>query len=130
MRPAGFGVHAASLDGQDVRAVYAETIKLVERARKGEGPSFLMCDTYRYRGHHVGDVSREYYRAKTEEQEWVTYRDPIIILMNWLLAQKHAHSAELEKIQSEVRTEIEAAVKFALDAPYPKPEEVTDDVYA
>jgi pyruvate dehydrogenase E1 component alpha subunit len=129
-RPVGFGVHAASVDGQDVRAVNAETIKLVERARKGEGPSFLMCNTYRYRGHHVGDVSREYYRAKTEEQEWMTERDPIVILTNWLLAEKHADPAQLEKMQSEVRTEIEAAVKFALDAPYPKPEEVTDDVYA
>ena len=70
------------------------------------------------------------YRAKTEEQEWMTERDPIIILTNWLLAEKHADSAQLEKIQNEVRTEIEAAVKFALDAPYPAIEEVDQDVYA
>jgi TPP-dependent pyruvate/acetoin dehydrogenase alpha subunit len=129
-RPAGFGVHATSVDGQDVRAVNAKTTELVERARKGEGPSFLMCNTYRYRGHHVGDVNREYYRPKGEEQEWMTQRDPIILLTNWLLAEKHADSAQLEKIQNDVRAEIEAAVKFALDAPYPAPGEVTDDVYA
>ncbi len=129
-RPVSFGVPSHSVDGQDVRAVNAKATELVERARKGQGPSFLMCNTYRYRGHHVGDVSREYYRAKTEEQEWMTQRDPIIILTNWLLAEKHADSARLEKIQNEVRTEIDAAVKFALDAPYPAIEEVTDDVYA
>jgi len=129
-RSVSFGVPSHSVDGQDVRAVNAKASELVERARKGEGPSFLMCNTYRYRGHHVGDVSREYYRAKTEEQEWMTQRDPIIILTNWLLAEKHADSAQLEKIQNEVRTEIEAAVKFALDAPYPAPEELTDDIYA
>ena len=113
-----------------MRAVNAKATELVERARKGEGPSFLMCNTYRYRGHHVGDVSREYYRAKTEEQEWMTQRDPIILSTNWLLAEKHADSAQLEKIQNEVRTEIEAAVKFALEAPYPALEEVDQDVYA
>ena len=128
-RPAAFGVLAASVDGQDVRAVNAEATKLIERARRGEGPSFLMCTTYRYRGHHVGDMNREY-RTKLEEQKWMTDRDPIIILTNWLLAEKHADSAQLENIQKEVRGEIEQAAKFALDAPYPKPEEVDQDVYA
>ncbi len=128
-RPAGFGVPASSADGQDVRAVNAEAAKLIERARKGGGPSFLMCNTYRYRGHHVGDMNREY-RTKVEEQKWMSERDPIIILTNWLLAEKQADSAQLENIQKEVREEIEQAVKFALDAPYPKLEEVDQDVYA
>src|SRR2546429_1160413 len=69
-RGAAFGVHAEGVDGQDVRAVYAPAQRLVERARKGEGPAFLVCDTYRYHGHHVGDINREYYRSKQEEQEW------------------------------------------------------------
>ena len=128
-RPLGFGVPASSVDGQDVRAVNAEAGKLIERARKGEGPSFLMCNTYRYRGHHVGDMNRDY-RTKVEEQKWMTDRDPILILTNWLLAEKLAEPAQLENIQKEVRTEIEQAVKFALDAPYPKVEEVDQDVYA
>jgi TPP-dependent pyruvate/acetoin dehydrogenase alpha subunit len=128
-RPAAFGVHAASVDGQDVRAVNAEASMLIERGRKGQGPSFLLCNTYRYRGHHVGDMNREY-RTKLEEAQWMSERDPIILLTNWLLAEKNADSAQLENIQKEVRTEIEHAVKFALDAPYPKPEEVDQDVYA
>src|SRR2546427_10041286 len=79
-RPAAFGLAVASVDGQDVRAVYDTTAPLVARARAGEGPAFILCNTYRFRGHHVGDVSREYYRAKHEEQQWTTGRDPLEIL--------------------------------------------------
>jgi TPP-dependent pyruvate/acetoin dehydrogenase alpha subunit len=128
-RPAAFGVHAASVNGQDVRAVNAEAEKLVARARKGEGPSFLLCNTYRYRGHHVGDMNRDY-RTKVEEQQWMAERDPIKLLGDWLVAEKHAGAAHLENIEKEVRSQIEAAVKFALDAPYPNPNEVDQDVYA
>src|ERR1700723_2001807 len=80
-RPLGFGVPSSAVDGQDVRAVNAEATKLIERARKGEGPSFLLCNTYRYRGHHVGDVGREN-RTKIEEQKWMADRDPIIVHTN------------------------------------------------
>ena len=68
-RGPAFGVPSESVDGQDVRAVYAAAQKLVERARQGEGPAFLLCNTYRYHGHHVGDINREYYRSKQEEQD-------------------------------------------------------------
>src|SRR5258707_7109010 len=57
-RAEAFGVYTEAVDGQDVRAVATATQRLVERARKGEGPAFLLCDTYRYHGHHVGTVSR------------------------------------------------------------------------
>src|SRR5262245_13652791 len=63
-RAEAFGVLTERVDGQDVRAVYAAARRLVERARRGEGPAFLLCDTYRFYGHHVGDVQRAYYRAK------------------------------------------------------------------
>ena len=53
---------------------------LVERARRGEGPAFLLCNTYRYHGHHVGDIQRAYYRSKEEEEYWKTERDPIKLL--------------------------------------------------
>src|SRR5881628_137875 len=79
-RPAAFGLAAASVDGQDVRAVHAAAAPLVERARQGGGPAFLLCHTYRFRGHHVGDVNRDHYRTKQEEQRWVSERDPIAIL--------------------------------------------------
>jgi acetoin:2,6-dichlorophenolindophenol oxidoreductase subunit alpha len=129
-RGRAFGLQAESVDGQDVRAVHVTAKRLVERARKGEGPAFLLCNTYRYTGHHVGDINREYYRSKQEEQQWKMERDPIKNLADWLIEQKHADAAVLDRIQAEVRTEMKAAVEFAVAAPYPGPEEAEQDVYA
>jgi len=129
-RPAAFGILSESVDGQNVRAVYASASKLVDRARKGDGPAFLLCNTYRYKGHHVGDVSREYYRPKTEEQRWVSDRDPIKIFSEWLLAQGHADKGTLERIDAELTQEMDAAVEFAVSSPYPPVDEVDQDIYA
>jgi acetoin:2,6-dichlorophenolindophenol oxidoreductase subunit alpha len=129
-RGKAFGVPAENVDGQDVRAVYAIAHRLVERARKGEGPAFLVCNTYRYTGHHVGDINREYYRSKQEEQEWKAKRDPIQNLAEWMIGQKLTEAAKLGEIQKEVRAEMKAAVEFAISAPYPSPEEADQDVYA
>src|SRR5215813_4828225 len=128
-RGQAFGVHAENVDGQDVRVVYATAQRLVERARKGEGPAFLVCNTYRYMGHHVGDINREYYRSKQEEQEWKTKRDPIKNFAAWMIEQKLSEGATLEEVQKEVRAEMKAAVEFAIATPYPKPEEADQDVY-
>jgi pyruvate dehydrogenase E1 component alpha subunit len=78
----------------------------------------------------VGDINREYYRAKQEEQRWSSERDPIKILGDWLMQQKLADSAQLERIQTEVKVEMNAAVEFAIAAPYPAIEQVEQDVYA
>jgi acetoin:2,6-dichlorophenolindophenol oxidoreductase subunit alpha len=129
-RGTAFGVHAESVDGQDVRSVYDVASRLVSRARRGEGPAFILCNTYRYTGHHVGDISREYYRSKQEEQEWKTTRDPITMLGNWLVRQKLIDAAELGAIESEVRAEMQSAVEFAVASPYPSAEEAKQDVYA
>jgi TPP-dependent pyruvate/acetoin dehydrogenase alpha subunit len=129
-RGTAFGVHSESVDGQDVRAVHAAAQKLVSRARQGEGPALLVCNTYRYTGHHVGDINREYYRSKQEEQEWKTKRDPIKNMEDWLVSQKLADASELQKIENEAREEMKAAVDFAIAAPYPSVEEVDQDVYA
>lgn len=129
-RGTAFGVHAESVDGQDLRAVYATAQKLVDRARKGEGPAFLLCNTYRYTGHHVGDINREYYRSKQEEQMWKTERDPIKNFAAWMIEQKITEAAKLEAIENEVRAEMKAAVEFAIAAPYPTIDEVDQDVYA
>jgi len=129
-RAGAFGLEAAVVDGQDVRAVNAVASRLVARARSGAGPAFLQADTYRYSGHHVGDINREYYRSKQEEQHWKTERDPISLHGKWLVAQGYADAAELERITAEARSEMEAAVKFAINAPYPPPDQVGEDVYA
>ena len=129
-RAAAFGIEAESVDGQDARAVYAMAKQLVERARRGEGPAFLLCNTYRYTGHHVGDISRDYYRSKQEEQLWKTGRDPIKLLGDWLTAQNPAERAGLDRMHTEVKAEMEQAVQFALAAPYPSSDKVEQDVYA
>ncbi len=129
-RGVAFGVPAESVDGQDVRAVYATASKLVERARRGDGPSFLVCNTYRYTGHHVGDINREYYRSKQEEQEWKGKRDPIKLHGEWMVKENLADSLALAQIESEVRKEMQAAVDFAVAAPYPGVEQTDQDVYA
>ena len=129
-RGPAFGVPSESVDGQDVRAVYAVTKRLVDRARKGEGPAFLMANTYRFMGHHVGDISREYYRSKQEEQKWKSERDPIKVATEAILAQKITDQAALDQIQSEVKAEIENGVQFAMAAPYPNVDKVEQDVYA
>ena len=129
-RGTAFGLHAEKVDGQDVRAVYAAAQRLVNRARRGEGPALLLCDTYRYTGHHVGDINREYYRSKQEEQEWKTTRDPIQLMGEWLTGQKIADTIALQRTEEIVRQEMKAAVDFAIAAPYPLVEEVDQDVYA
>jgi TPP-dependent pyruvate/acetoin dehydrogenase alpha subunit len=129
-RGKAFGVPAEDVDGQDVRAVYAIAQRVAEGARKGDGPAFLVCNTYRYTGHHVGDINREYYRSKQEEQEWKTKRDPIQNLSEWMIGQKLTEAGKLGEIQMEVRAEIKVAVDFAMAAPYPSPEEADQDVYA
>ena len=129
-RGKAFGIHSEAVDGQDVRAVYATARRLVERARKGEGPAFLLVNTYRYHGHHVGDVSREYYRPKQEEQQWKTERDPIQILADWLIKEKVTGRERLDQIQAAAKVEIDTAVQFATAAPYPAVDKVQQDVYA
>ena len=129
-RATAFGIPAESVDGQDVRAVYHSAAAIIERTRSGAGPAFLLCNTYRFMGHHVGDINREYYRSKQEEQKWKTERDPIKVLGDWLISQNLADRARFDQIYSEVKSEVEKAVQFAIAAPYPAPDKVDQDIYA
>ena len=129
-RAKAFGIYCEVVDGQDVQLVYETTKRLVERIRRGEGPAFLECQTYRYYGHHVGDINRTYYRSKSEEQEWRTGRDPLRILAARLIDQKLTDQSVLDRILSEVHAEVESGAQFAIDAPYPDKNEVDQDVYA
>jgi pyruvate dehydrogenase E1 component alpha subunit len=128
-RSQAFGIKSEMVDGQDVQAVYETAKRLVERTRQGEGPAFLQCNTYRYYGHHVGDINRSYYRTKEEEQKWRETRDPVQILADWLLGQGIAQET-LDQIVEEAKAEIEAGAEFALKSPYPDLSEVDQHVYA
>jgi len=128
-RAEAFGIKTESIAGQDVGLVYTTTLPLVERSRQGKGPTFLICDTYRFHGHHVGDINRSYYRSKKEEEEWKK-RDPLKLLAAKLVRLKVADEKLLSEIEKETKREIEEGARFALNAPYPDPSEVDQHVYA
>src|SRR5665213_795106 len=130
-RSAAFGIPGEEVDGQDVLAVNEALRRAVARARGGDGPAFVVANTYRYHGHHVGDVDRAYYRSKEEETLWRSdERDPLRVHGTWLLAQGFADDDALKTIEDGARAEVEVGVQFALDAPYPDPSQVTEDVFA
>jgi pyruvate dehydrogenase E1 component alpha subunit len=129
-RPEAFGILTEEVDGQDVRKVYTSAARLIDHARRGEGPAFLICNTYRYYGHHVGDINRGYYRAKEEEELWKETHDPLKMLAGWLQNNRGVQVSILETIEAQVSREIAAGVEFAEAAPYPDISEVNEDVYA
>src|SRR5258706_321755 len=124
------GKEAGYCRGKGVRLVHATAQKFVERARRGDGPAFLECHTYRFHGHHVGDIDRAYYRSKAEEQEWQSKRDPLNLCADWLKQCKMADDKFFQALENEVSAEIQTAVNFALNAPYPPANEVDQHVYA
>jgi len=129
-RAKAFGIPTETIDGQDIQLVHGTALQLVERARRGNGAAFLQCDTYRFHGHHVGDIDRAYYRSKKEEEEWKSRRDPVQLLADRLRQGGLADGQLLEKIAGEVAAEIKTGADFALNAPYPEPGEVNQHVYA
>jgi acetoin:2,6-dichlorophenolindophenol oxidoreductase subunit alpha len=129
-RAQAFGIHTEAIKGQDVGLVHAMSLKLVERARHGEGPAFLHCNTYRFHGHHVGDIDRSYYRAKAEEEGWKSQRDPVKLFAEWLQKSEMADNKLLAQVEDGIATDIKQAVNFAVNAHYPEPEEVKQHVYA
>ena len=123
-RAEAFGIEAFDVDGQDVLAVNDLTQRLVARCRKGEGPFFLNLATYRYHGHHVGDINRDYYRAKDEETLWKSERDPIANFGKWLTGEGIVSEDDLTTIDTEIRREAADAVAYAEAAKYPDASEV------
>ncbi len=126
-RAAAYGIPGVVVDGNDVLAVYEAAKQAVERARKGEGPTLIECKTYRHKGHSRFDPAT--YRPKEEVEEWLK-KDPIPRFRNKLVEMGVLTENEAKGIEEEVLAEIEEAVKFALESPYPKPEEALEDVYA
>ena len=118
-----YGIPGTVVDGNDVLAVLEATRKAVERARAGEGTSFVECLTYRLRGHYVGDPAS--YRKAEEVAEWVQ-KDPIRRLATRVRLRK----GELAKIEEAARSRVEQAVKFAQESPFPDESELTADVVA
>jgi pyruvate dehydrogenase E1 component alpha subunit len=114
------------VNGMDVLAVREVTVKAVERAREGEGPSFMEAMTYRFRGHSMSDPGE--YRTKREEKIW-RERDPIVKLAQRMRDEAVASPDELQEIKEEVERVVEEAIAFAEGSPWPEKEELMKDVY-
>jgi TPP-dependent pyruvate/acetoin dehydrogenase alpha subunit len=122
------GMKGVEVDGNDVLAVYQAARELVEAARKGDGPATLICNTFRYGGHHSGEPGTGY-RSKEEIDAWKK-RDPIPLFENQLLAQKIITPQEIESMHDEVDKRLQTAVEVARQDPFPDVKEVTEHVYA
>jgi TPP-dependent pyruvate/acetoin dehydrogenase alpha subunit len=112
----------------NVLDVYEAASAATSRAKKGEGPTFLECKTYRYTGHGAYDTGLDY-RTQQEIDEWKA-RDPIKQFEEKLSTEKFASEEELENIRARTRARIEKAVKFAQDRPYPSADLLTRFVWA
>lgn len=128
-RAIGYGIPGVTVDGMDVIAVHKEAEKAVKRARNGGGPTLIECKTYRWQGHHVGDPG-EYRSRKNENEksEWMG-RCPIICLREELLATGIGEN-EIAGLEAAVEEEIQKAVKFASDSPYPDVSEAYTNIFA
>lgn len=126
-RAKAYGIPGARVDGYDVLAVYEAAEVAVKRARNGEGPSLLVCYATRIRAHDEGDPQP--YRTK-EDIEWAKRNDPLPRYRSFLLESDILKEAEVKKVEDGVEAEIEGAVKFADESPYPKPEEALEHLFA
>ena len=124
-RAAAYNVPYAIVDGTDVEAVYHAMKTAMDHARSGKGPYVVEAKVYRYQGHYCGDPA--VYRPK-EYMEEALSKDPIEKLGKKLMDMGVA-AEELEKIKAEATAEMDAAVKFADESPYPDPSEVLEDMY-
>jgi len=126
-RAPSYGIPGVAVDGNDVLAVHEATRNAIERARKGGGPTLIECKTYRHKGHSRIDPAK--YRPKEEVEEWLR-KDPIRRFKKKLLETNLLTDIELQHIEEEVTAEIGGAVKFAMESPYPNPDEALEHVYA
>ncbi len=126
-RAAGYGMPGEPVDGMDVLAVHAATIRAVERARSGGGPTLLECVTYRFVGHFTAEKARGIkYRTDEEIAEW-RKRDPLVTYPAWLRQEGICDPAQVD---AEVEAVLEEAIAFARQSSFPSPEEALDGMYA
>lgn len=122
----GYGMKSAEVDGMDVMKVYEASKEAIEYVRKNSEPYFLEMNTYRFRGHSMGDPER--YRKAEEVKKWQE-NDPIGIFNKYLLDKKIATRKQLDEIEARAEQEVNEAVEFAENSPEPTMEELFTNVY-
>ena len=128
VRAAGYGMPGVRVNGQDVRETYRSAGEAIARARREEGPTLLVMETYRYGGHYFGDP--QVYRTKDEIEAWRTKRDPLLLAREWIVGERLASEADLDRIDAGVDAAIEEGVRFAERSALATPLELPDEVYA
>lgn len=123
----GYSMKNGKVNGMDVIAVHEAAKEAIDYVRTEAQPYFLEVDTYRFRGHSMGDPER--YRKAEEVKQWQE-NDPIGIFNKYLLEKKIATPKVLDEIEARVEEEVNNAVEFAENSPEPAPEELFKDVYA
>ena len=126
-RALGYGMPRVIVDGQNVFEVYAAACEAVERARRGEGPTFIEAKTYRIEGHFVGDPEK--YRKKEETMQIFHDTDPLTHFLDKLPAGVEFTQAELDEILAAARAKVAAAKEYAVSCEYPDESEYFKDVY-
>jgi len=126
-RATAYGIPGVTVDGNDVLAVYEAASEAVARARKGEGPTLVECKTYRRYGHFEGDPCN--YQPTAEVEGWKKEKDPIPRFRKKLVEMGVVTAQEADKVEQEIKDEVEKAVSFAEESPFPAPQEALDDVY-
>jgi len=126
VRAEAYGIPGKKIDGNEAVLVYEETLKARDYV-KNNGPMLLVCETYRHMGHSKSDAG--VYRSKEEVAAWKA-RDPIVLLGQYLVESNVLTEKECEAWDQQATDEIEAAVAFAKESPYPSLDTILDDVYA
>jgi len=126
-RAHGYNLRIDKADGMDVLAVREVCARAVKYTRRTRKPAFVEIVTYRYVGHSVTDP--QVYRNRDDVDAWKP-KDPIPKLGKKLIQDKTATTEDLEKMDEDIRAEVEECVKFAMDSPDPAPEELYTDVFA
>jgi len=127
LRAIAYGIPGVRVDGFDVVAVYQAAKEAVDRARRGEGPTLLVTESYRFEGHYAGEP--EVYRSRAEVEEY-RRKDPIPRFRHTLMDEGRVEPIELDSIDNEIRQEIADAVEFARQSPEPDPSTAMDYIYA
>ena len=125
-RAAIYGIPSEVVDGNDVLAVNEAATRAIARARAGEGPTILELKTYRHGGHSRNDACG--YRPKEEEAEWFA-KDPVVLFRKKILEHGVITEEELQKEEAAIEQEIEDAVEYAKQAPFPANEDALINVF-
>jgi TPP-dependent pyruvate/acetoin dehydrogenase alpha subunit len=129
-RAAGYAMPGVVVDGQDVVACYEATRAAVQRARAGDGPTLIEAKTYRFHEHAYGLKVKEAYLEEAIVQGWRDTVDPLVLFERRLADDEVLDAADRHALEQEVQAEVDAAVTFALESPYPDLATAWTDVYA